>query len=541
MTNLITHNPYRILGVYSDSPKREVLANLNKITAFLKVGKEVSFPLDLPALLTPITRVESIVSAAQSAIELPSDQLKHALFWFRKATSIDEIALNHLLSGNIAQAKQIWGRKEDVSSLLNLMACALIQQDLTSFALKADTLFQTHASELCASVNETLKLSSSQLTDLLVETLKADGSIDLATLATVPGTSTTWRKAFGETIVKPYIDKINQAIAEAANANGSVNNYKAGTKLMMATKDAIAKLKEVLGASDMEYQMIVDKLALTILQCGINYFNDSEDDDAPQRAMTLQKYALSIAVGQMAKQRCKENVEILQNYGPEYAVRKEMASIADKLKRFQSISKATEGLSYSGIISPYSIPEIETFINNCIPDLQAIKSKLGITNNIYIKISSSVTAMAIHALVDVINKAQILAPIGSSKASLKSDVSAGLSLMSKISSLDMDKDCREYFNKNQTTLNSLNSQLNPPSSGGCYIATMVYGDYDHPQVKVLRDFRDSYLAKRHWGRQFIGWYYAHSPNWVEKLKNYHLIHSVIRNVLDTFIKIYKKR
>lgn len=40
---------------------------------------------------------------------------------------------------------------------------------------------------------------------------------------------------------------------------------------------------------------------------------------------------------------------------------------------------------------------------------------------------------------------------------------------------------------------SIDNRLNP--SGGCYIATMVYGNYDHPQVMVLRDFRDSYLAK----------------------------------------------
>ena len=49
------------------------------------------------------------------------------------------------------------------------------------------------------------------------------------------------------------------------------------------------------------------------------------------------------------------------------------------------------------------------------------------------------------------------------------------------------------------TLNSLKSQLDSAmrrtsSSSGCYIATMVYGDYDEPQVMVLRDFRDGYFV-----------------------------------------------
>lgn len=127
ISNLLSHNPYRILGVYSNSPKKDVLSNLNKMKAFLKVGKTVSFPLDLPQFLPSIDRDETIVSSAQASIELPMDQIKHTLFWFMKVTPLDDIALNHLLAGNIVQAKEIWNKKETVSSLLNLMACSLIQ------------------------------------------------------------------------------------------------------------------------------------------------------------------------------------------------------------------------------------------------------------------------------------------------------------------------------------------------------------------------------------------------------------------------------
>lgn len=49
ITKLLSHNPYRILGVYSNSPKKDMLSNINKMKAFLKVGKTISFPLDLPA------------------------------------------------------------------------------------------------------------------------------------------------------------------------------------------------------------------------------------------------------------------------------------------------------------------------------------------------------------------------------------------------------------------------------------------------------------------------------------------------------------
>lgn len=48
-------------------------------------------------------------------------------------------------------------------------------------------------------------------------------------------------------------------------------------------------------------------------------------------------------------------------------------------------------------------------------------------------------------------------------------------------------------------------------NNGCYIATCVYGDYDCPEVWVLRRFRDFTLDSTWYGRCFIKCYYAISP------------------------------
>ncbi|MCB9650978.1 MAG: hypothetical protein H6730_30965 [Deltaproteobacteria bacterium] len=47
--------------------------------------------------------------------------------------------------------------------------------------------------------------------------------------------------------------------------------------------------------------------------------------------------------------------------------------------------------------------------------------------------------------------------------------------------------------------------------GNCFIATAAYGDYGHPQVRVLRAFRDQVLAPTAAGRWFVDTYYALSP------------------------------
>lgn len=50
---------------------------------------------------------------------------------------------------------------------------------------------------------------------------------------------------------------------------------------------------------------------------------------------------------------------------------------------------------------------------------------------------------------------------------------------------------------------SLKSLKEEHSSGGCYIATAVYGSYDCPEVWTLRRFRDNFLAENWLGRMFI--------------------------------------
>lgn len=554
ISNLLSHNPYRILGVYSNSPKKDVLSSLNRMKAFLKVGKTVSFPLDLPQFLPSIDRDETIVSSAQASIELPMDQIKHTLFWFMKVTPLDDIALNHLLAGNIIQAKEIWNKKETVSSILNLMVCALIENDADSLAIKADTLFQNYSEAFCLTVNETIKLTSSQLTELFIELIKQDGTIELAKLMQVSDTSIEWRKIIGGGLVKPIIDEISLAILEAKSAKGSSANYRAGEKLMNSTKGSLSQLKGLLGVSDMQYQMIADKLATTILQCGINYFNETEDDDAPQKAMILQGFALSIAVGQVVKDRCKENVDVLKKIGPEYAIRKEMDAIGKLLKNFNNPSSIYSGSpifdSYSSASpfgikkSKYSELDILNLIRNARPELNKIKAKLGSNDDTYLKISSAIASAAINALVDIINKEQESVSIYGTSAALmlRPKIESAVQTMSVIGTLDMTSQCRTYYNNNNNTLSSINRQLQPKpsSSGGCYIATMAYGDYDHPQVLVLRQFRDSYLSQRNWGKKFISFYYANSPRWVETLKDHKRINTLIRRLLDSFVYLWKK-
>ncbi len=73
------------------------------------------------------------------------------------------------------------------------------------------------------------------------------------------------------------------------------------------------------------------------------------------------------------------------------------------------------------------------------------------------------------------------------------------------------------------------------SSGGCYVATCVYGSYDCPQVWTLRRFRDNTLAETMLGRAFIRTYYAISPTLVKWLGDTSWFKKMWKGTLDRMV------
>ena len=96
----------------------------------------------------------------------------------------------------------------------------------------------------------------------------------------------------------------------------------------------------------------------------------------------------------------------------------------------------------------------------------------------------------------------------------------------------------EYAEK----INELDSSFEIPSieektnsSGGCYVATAVYGSYDCPEVWTLRRYRDYTLAKTWYGRAFIKTYYAISPAIVKWFGHTKWFKIFWKNKLDNMI------
>jgi predicted amidophosphoribosyltransferase len=66
----------------------------------------------------------------------------------------------------------------------------------------------------------------------------------------------------------------------------------------------------------------------------------------------------------------------------------------------------------------------------------------------------------------------------------------------------------------------------------CFIATAAYGDYNHPQVIRLRNFRDNYLVTNFLGRSFTKTYYRFSPRLADWLQSRPKAKKVVRSILN---------
>ena len=325
--SLVGKNPYRILGVYANATSKEMQKNLSRISAFAKVGRSEGFPTDFSAafrVASALMRVEfeaavfepgrdeAAVAAAQAQLHSAGDRLLHLCFWWTCATPADEAAFRKLETGDLMGALAVWNRAHNVSAVVNAMTTSWLLADTATVGAKAEELFCTMGDELCALVDPTLRLEPEALIRRFFVALTEVG----CRVETLPqGTHEVWRRLWSEYAAMPYLRAIEKEVAAAASlGNVPAENLQAAKRLKTLAVRVLPQLKKIYADDVLAYQVQADKLAEAVLQRAIVFFNESEGGEAVYQAMPLQQYALSIAEGEPARQRCRENVAVLQGW-----------------------------------------------------------------------------------------------------------------------------------------------------------------------------------------------------------------------------------
>ena len=322
----------------SNSGLKIIQKNLSKLKAFSKLGKALEFDFDFPFLnLEVVDRSSDMISKVESRILLDENKLKYSLFWFLDVSSIDSIALANLIKGDSDKALEIWAKamksgevnSKNFSAFNNASTLLLLLQlesskidrfrnDSVSISKLKQALDQKlklinsdFFVDFCLSIGVKSEVNSTQIQSVFTETLLDilnQNFTNKQLLELVSGLDAAFSESVNNSLVKEPLSKIKDEINTAAAALKS--NVKAGLvigKLLIKnTVSDLKYLKETLGEDHYNYESLADKLSNQILQCGINFFNETGDD---QTYISSYEYALFIAPNDKSKTRAKECVK----------------------------------------------------------------------------------------------------------------------------------------------------------------------------------------------------------------------------------------
>ena len=574
--HIIQNNPYRTVGLLVGATAREQERQVKRLKQFIEAEQDPQDDFSFPTLGN-LHRTLDKVNEAASKLNLDSDKMSSALFWFYKGNPItDEPAFDAIKEADLDQVINIWTKltsngevsQRNASAYSNLGTLylsgilegtntneAILEQGIS---LKLKFLESDFIKDFKAlATDETFKTTKKELQLLFLNQVQSEveKSVTVTSnkfLDILTKQEFSAKEDFLKGFVQKPIEQIEKKVEEAktkrkANKANSVNIGKA---LFEQTSENLKQLKSILGTSNLKFSSISDKVSDEILQCGIDYFSHYKDSstDPGSASMDLFRKAKTLAVGNIAKQRCQENTENLQEWIDDKPERDKQARILVDFEKLKNLIDEYEGRSETVANGKQLLASARPYLNN-------VKSVLGSTDELYLGLSSRIASDAQGMCVSEINKLQEKFANTYDNATkiaaillLKERVNEAWDVTTTIGSMDLRQDFRIRYTQNRTSLSNLRTQLAGVDTGGsggsggssgCYIATMAYGDYDHPQVMILRQFRDEILDKSTFGKWFIETYYHYSPKLVEKLKNQRTVNIIIRKILNQFIKLIK--
>ncbi len=562
--NAVLNNPYRILGLLVGATAREQTKQISKLTKYLEAEQD---PQDdyFFSSLGHFNRTIEHVNDAASKLNLDSDKMSAALFWFYNGNSItDEPAFDALKEGDLEQVVSIWTKlttggeisKRNASAYHNLGTLylsgilqgtntneAILEQGISlklkflesDFvkdykALATDETFKTSQKELQLSF---LKQLQSEIETS--NSLSSNGFLDI-----INKQEFTAKDDFLKGFIQKPLEIIENKIEIAKNKRKASKSdaAQAGQELFYTTARDLMQLKIIIGSDQVKLGSISDKLANEILQCSIDYFNESQEKESDENyletALQLAMQAETIAFGKLTKERIKDSIETLSDMKNREL--NQAIAVLQSIKTAyedgcRQIDKQVDDLQYDTM--PGFLGEPPTRV-----------PKWGVSID-WAKVSEmKQSCLAWDKVTSVILESIPLKNIAKIKSSgneskLKEYKSLVDFVLSKISYTFRHRiTYLKYWEERKVS--GSNTSSGSSTSSGCYVATMAYGSYDHPQVRVLRNFRDEILAKSFLGRAFIRTYYFVSPQLVSLLKNHQMVNTIIRKSLNQFIKIIQK-
>jgi len=268
-------------------------------------------------------------------------------------------------------------------------------------------------------------------------------------------------------------------------------------------------IKKVLGYDDEFYLSISSGVVNRAMDMCIEYANKTDKSTAVLQVFNEMK---TMSMDSETEDRFNENYKIFTNNA---VLETNLDPIKQILNNIPNIDN----------IGAHQIDQLPGMAKHLIDSTSAYLSNLArVERKLFVNASSAVANTALGLCIAYANKTGNMSPI--------------FDVMMNIGKMEMEPELRNRFEKNKSIIfeNTLNAITQSSSKKGCYIATMVYGDYDAPQVLILRRYRDNVMGKCRIGRMFIAAYYKFSPIFVKYLGQFNVVHVMCKAILDRIVR-----
>lgn len=308
---IIENNPFRILGIISNSSAKETKESETFILRYLDIGKSADLKFDITPPLSQLERTSEIVKNAKRKIHDDFDKLAHSIFWFVNGTMVDKIALDKLSSEkNIEKALESFKKgsrefaisKKSFSSILNFSTLEIVSytshkdEERLKNAIKykyqiiKDKIVFKEFEKLITSTSN--KINHKSYIDRYIENTKGL----LKELFPRKDQNKLLIDIFSEdkSILKEIEDQIVSSLVEEINANITLFSsflkiqsertdaqiirsrssiIKRAKKLVDDTKSDLNKLKKAVGKNDFQFSNLVNEVAECVNTSVIICFN----------------------------------------------------------------------------------------------------------------------------------------------------------------------------------------------------------------------------------------------------------------------------
>lgn len=491
---IIKLNPFRVLGLPIEATEKEILKQKSKIQAYLNVGKPIDGEFDFP-LLGQISRDQESLNHAISQLEMNADKVRYALFWVSGKSPDAKVVFEHLKLGDKVKAMSIMERMTvnraitsqtliaafNLSTLLIYDSLSEVSIDYAKLgeglSLKIKVIRSEHFDGLLKSVvgensvfsrEKLVEITLITVCDELLSRIKSPQSFDLKNIESVYlNLDHSDQQILKKNLSKEFINSIEHEIERARQGRESEakSAISLAGKLVEATTRDVERLQSILGVDDYRFSDLSDKLAVELLQCGIDYFNEFRETatDPSGEVLKLFQIAQSYALGSISIDRINENIEGIKEW------------ISDKPEREKNRKIATELETIHKLLSVLnSYDAAEKLILHGKDKIKIIKRKMGKEDQTYIEISSVIVIAVLNFTVDRVNKAQeMLDPsrlyLGfpdrfSSVQHLREELNRSMELLNLMESFKMKKEVKDHYRENYKTLRGILKQVDPKSS-----------------------------------------------------------------------------